>query len=109
MKFKVLGKEWTIIIQENEDYAIQHGTDSLAITYLNDRIIYLSCAGNDEATIAHELVHAYCTEMCAGSMNGTYRQLEEFFAEFVSKHGKELLDLAKKLAHPNKRKRRRKK
>jgi hypothetical protein len=95
IKFKVLGKDWLLRPMQKRRYAKKHGKDSVAITRTDKRIVYLSPYGRDLETITHELVHCYRYEMCLESMiEITVDDMEEYYAEFISKFGHEILDLA---------------
>lgn len=95
--FKVLSKNWTIRLLDKTRYAKKHGTDSLAITHVQKRRIDLSPKGRDLDTITHELVHAYLSELCVHSCDLDDENLEEIFAELLSRRGQEMLNLAKRL------------
>jgi len=96
--FPVLGKHWHLRPMLKKKYAKKHGKDSVAITRTDKRIVYLSPYGRDLETITHELVHCYRYEMCLDSMTEiTVDDMEEFWAEFISKFGHEILDLAEEL------------
>ncbi len=95
--FKVLTKAWRLRILDKKTYAKKHGTDSLAITHVQKRRIDLSPKGLDKDTIIHELVHAYLAELCVHSCDLDDDNLEEIFAELMSRRGAELLRLADRL------------
>lgn len=96
--FRVLNKAWTLKCMRQKKYDAKKGrANSVAITYVHKRRIYLSPRGRDRETIVHELCHAYLSEMCVHSADLTAHDVEEFFAELFSKRGKELLSLADRL------------
>lgn len=97
INFKVLTKPWRIRLLDKERYAKKHGTDSLAITHVQKRRIDLSPRGHDRDTIIHELVHAYLAELCVHSCDLDDDNLEEIFAELLSRRGLEMLRLADRL------------
>lgn len=97
LKFQVLGKTWTMHSRSRKDYKRQNGNDSVAITNMNKRRIDISPDGIDKETIIHELLHAYMAELCIGSADLDNDNLEEIFAELLSKRGHELLKLASSL------------
>ena len=97
IRFEVLSKVWTLRVLKRKKYTRKNGNDSVAITHLNKRRIDLGPGGDDLETIIHELVHAYLTELCTKSALLDDVQLEEIFAELMSKRGREMLDLADKL------------
>lgn len=94
VEFQVLGKDWVMRIMKKKKYRKVNGTDSCAITYINKRRIDIGPAGMDKETITHELVHAYLAELCVKSSDLDDDNLEEIFAELMSKRGREMLDLA---------------
>lgn len=93
--FKVLNKPWKLIVLDNKRYVRKHGDDSVAITDVTDREIFLAPKGKNYETIAHELLHAYYVELCLHSATEINKDdCEEIFAEFLAKFGKEALALA---------------
>ena len=97
LKFKVLGKWWRIRKMTKKQYRKKHGEDSIAITVMHKRRIDISPRGMDLDTICHELVHVYTDEMCVRSMDFTLHDMEEFYAELLSKRGLEIIRQAEKL------------
>lgn len=95
--FEILGKTWTMRVLKRAKYTRKNGDDSVAVTHTTKRKIDLAPDGRDLETITHELVHAYLTEMCTKSADLEDDQLEEVFAELMSKRGREMLDLADSL------------
>lgn len=94
INFEIMGKSWTLRVLKKKKYHKKNGTDSVAITYINKRRIDLGPDGVDLETIIHELTHAYLTEICTKSALLDDEQMEEIFAELMSKRGREMLDLA---------------
>lgn len=97
IEFKILSKPWTLRVLPKSKYKKKHGIDSIGITDANKRRIDISPFGTDKETIIHELVHAYFAELCLHSTDLDNDNLEEVFAELLSKRGLELLKLADKL------------
>lgn len=97
VRFDVMGKKWRAFVLTTRDYRKKCGKDSVAITRIDKRRIYLSPEGVNKETIIHELVHAYLEELCTSSTNMDAEDLEEVFAELVAKRGRELLDLGRYL------------
>lgn len=98
LKFEILGKRWQLKVLSAKKYVNKHGYDSLAVTLGWKRKIFVHGEGVDKETLIHELLHAYLHEMCFKSSTGiTADDLEEIFCEFMSKWGRELLDLADSL------------
>ncbi len=105
IKFTVLGKRWELrLMTDQEYYRKRHRWDTLAVTYTTKRRIHFSPDGLDRETIVHELLHAYLAEMCTYSASLDKDQLEEVFAELISKRGYELLQQADALHGHIKRK-----
>lgn len=97
INFEILSKKWVLKVLKRKKYKKKNGVDSVAITYGWKRRIDVNIGVSLEDLI-HELVHAYLYEMCLGSINDmTTDDLEEVFAELMSKRGQELLDLAANL------------
>ena len=94
LKFNILGKSWTIEVLTKKRYKRKHGKDSVGITTPDKRKIEISPYGFDRETVIHELVHAYIAEMCLHSCDLDDDNLEEVFAELMSKRGFELLALS---------------
>ncbi len=94
LQFSVLSKKWTMRLLDRKRYNKKHGNDSLAITHVQKRRIDLSPKGMDLATITHELVHAYLAELCVHSCDLDDENLEEIFAELLSRRGREMLTKA---------------
>lgn len=98
IKFKILGKSWTLKLLELKKFEKKHGPEIVGITLATERKINLSPAGFDLETIVHELVHAYIREMCLSTTSDiNQNDWEEICAELMAKRGRELLDLADKL------------
>lgn len=98
INFTILGKKWKLRVLSKKKYLSKNGEDSIAITMMYKRQMDIHPSGIDNETLIHELVHAYLSEMCLSSTNKmTLADLEEVFAELMSKRGQELLDLASKL------------
>lgn len=94
--FPVLGKSWRAKVLGKRAFQKKFTDDCVAITDMDKRKIWFYIT--DLETVVHELVHAYLHELCvsrAGIEDVT--ALEEVFAEFMAKHGRECLDLADQL------------
>lgn len=98
--FNVMGKPWTLRLLSKSEFKKRHGSDgALAISNDLRKYIDLSPYGVDLETINHELVHAYVHELCLTSTNDLqFSDVEEIFAELISKRGEELLSLGKELS-----------
>lgn len=98
IKFRVMGKKWSLKVPPSKRYKKKHGTDSVAMTMCYKRQIDLHPKGTDLETIVHELVHAYAGEMCLKSTNKIKKyDWEEIYAEMLAKRGREILSLAGRL------------
>lgn len=97
IQFEIMGKSWVLRLPKRRRYTASNGSDSVAVTKGNKRVIDLGPHGRDLETIVHELVHAYLAEMCLHSADIDPIALEEIVADMVSKRGRELLDLGDKL------------
>lgn len=98
VKFKVIGKSWTLRVLDSAHYDKKKARKgSVAITYSHKRRIDLSPDGMDVETITHEIYHSYCHELCISSSRLDVDAMEEFCAELISKRGQEIIDLGKLL------------
>lgn len=97
IQFKILGKDWTVLLLKKKKYKNKYGNDSVAICHTTKRRIDLGPNGRDLETIVHEMVHAYLAECCTHSADLDDDALEEIFAELMAKRGKELLALCDEL------------
>lgn len=104
MKFRIIGKKWKLKVLSDKQYIKKNGPGSVGITHLTKRQIHLSSEGTDKETIIHELLHAYMAELCNYTADLEEDQLEEVFAEILSKRGYEMLCLAEDLFWKVKRK-----
>lgn len=95
--FKILGKNWSLRLLSKAQYIKIHGNDSIATTQRYRRIIDLGPEGTSKDTISHELVHAYIVELCLYSADFDNENLEEVFAELLSRRGRELLKTTDRL------------
>lgn len=94
INFDILGKKWQVRVLKRKKYMKKNGRDSVAITDIDKRRIDISPYGMNLETVVHELLHAYLGEMCTRSADFDDDALEEIFAEFMAKRGRELLDVA---------------
>lgn len=94
----ICGHKWILLFMPQANYESRHGSDSQGVTTSDNRRIYISEEGASYETIVHELVHAYMAELCVSSTTRlTKNDLEEVYCELMSRHGKQLLRLARKL------------
>lgn len=92
--FKILGKDWKLLLVAKKRFKNKGCSDTIAYTSGDDRKIFLGSQGKGIETIRHELVHAFLAELCLGSTDLDNDNLEEIYADFMAKRGRELLDLA---------------
>jgi hypothetical protein len=97
IKFSILGKPWKLRTLGKKEYSKKHGGDSIAITHVHKRYIDLSPKGTDRATIIHECVHAWLSEICTHSADLDEQCSEEIFAELMAKFGYQILAQAEDL------------
>lgn len=93
----MLNKPWIAVILSNKKYDKKYKDGSLASTEGWKRRLFFSKLGVDRETVTHELVHAYLTEMCSDSCKLNVSNLEEIYAELLSKRGYELLTLSESI------------
>ncbi len=89
-RINIRGKRWTINLQLDNEFEEQHGKETWAITYGEERTIYFRPSHIDLPTIIHELFHAYCKELFLNSANLDIDQHEEVIAEFLGDYLSEL-------------------
>lgn len=98
-KFTILGKKWILKALDKKAYKKKNGKDSVGMTYIHKRKIYVRPGSQLRETLVHELVHAYLAELCVYSADITGDALEEVFCDLLAKFGKEILELAASLDH----------
>jgi hypothetical protein len=81
---KINSEIWKVIVLEPKDFEKVVGSDSDAITYLNDREIIFKFDKLDYKTIAHEICHVYYSYSNTDRIGLDSIQYEEFISEFVS-------------------------
>jgi hypothetical protein len=94
LKVRIKGLEWTIFGQSNASYVREHGKDSGAITYPQDREIYFNTNHFTPGYVRHELLHAFVSSCGTNSSSLTADQVEELCAEIVEEHYYEIGDIA---------------
>ena len=80
-----------------EKFEKKCGPGTAAITIGETRCIIFSEDSVDLATVIHECVHAYYSDLCVGSADLTSDQIEEVFAEMFSQYGDEIIKQSRKL------------
>lgn len=96
LKFKILGRTWTLKIYTKRKYQKKCGVDSVACCKGWKRTLCLSPAGFRIETIYHEIFHAYLHEATGGLILDV-DTLEEVMCEVMAKRGAEFLKLGRKL------------
>lgn len=93
----IKGIQWVFYAQSNAAYIRNHGSDSGAITYPNDREIYFNISSLAPEYVRHEVFHAYIASSSTGSANLDAFQMEELCAELYGDHGPEMDVLVDKI------------
>jgi hypothetical protein len=95
MRFKVVNKKWTAKFMTRKRFEKKY-PGCRAITIIHKKQVVFCADDCVKEDIAHELTHAYMDELCAGDPVRLKRdQLEEHFAELISKHGETLIQQTK--------------
>lgn len=90
-EIKVLGKRWVVYYCPKKYYKKKCGNDSVGLADIETKEIFLLIKTLSSEVVAHELTHAYLSELCLGRTDLDPHQLEEVFAEMVGKYGKVLV------------------
>lgn len=93
-RFKVLGHSWIAYYLPAKEFRTRYGVDYVGMAECEDRELFLLTKGLKAGTIAHELHHAYVSELCLDSANLSGDQMEEACAELLSKYGATILKQA---------------
>jgi hypothetical protein len=97
MKFKVINKRWTAKFMSRKRFEKKY-PGCRAITIIHRKQVVFCIGDCVKEDIAHELVHAYMDELCVGDPVDLKRsQIEEHFAELISKHGEMLIAQAREI------------
>lgn len=97
LKILIKGVEWTVYVQPNLSYIRQHGNDSGAITYINDKDIFFNSDHVNTGYIRHELTHAFVASSGINSSSLDQDQFEELFCEIVEEHYHDIGSLTDKI------------
>lgn len=87
LKIQIKGLDWTVFGQSNKSYARAHGSDSAAITDINEREIYFNLDHFTTSYCRHEIFHAFLASSGTSSSSLTADQVEELAAETYGDHG----------------------
>lgn len=102
-KFTILGHPWVVYYCTERYYKRKNGKDSVGITHLDSREIYVRAKHLSRETVVHELTHAYFAELCTHSADITSDALEEIFCDLMAKYGSRLLRQADKIMSTHKK------
>jgi hypothetical protein len=91
MKINILGTEWKIKVLADSTFRRKHGNYCAGVTIPEDRIIEIRKSDFTFETIAHEVCHAYMTNLTLIELNPNPDQIEEFVCEIVAKHSPAIL------------------
>ena len=95
-KVKVLGKTWIVQVRSEKSLQKEH-PDCHAVGLLDVRKILVRRTSLNYIVIAHELTHAWLSEMSYYELDLDDRQIEEFFCELVAKYSEQIIKDAKEL------------
>lgn len=90
MTLTIKGLEWKIFVQSPAVYKREHGNDSAAITYPEDREIYFCTDRVKFGLCLHEIGHALVWSSGTTSAQITAHQMEELIWELMEEHYFEL-------------------
>lgn len=99
LSVKIKDVEWTVYSQSNSAYIRQHGNDSGAITYTQDREVYFNKNSFLTDYVRHELMHMYVSSANVVSSSLTADQMEELICELYGEHGPEMDKLVDKIVN----------
>ncbi len=86
-KIRIKDIEWTVKLQNDEEYFNMHEDDSLALTNRNELVVYFRESAVVKRIVTHELMHVYVASCCVGSTtNTTIDDAEEICAEIIEYH-----------------------
>ncbi len=94
IKFKVVDQTWKAYVRSERAHYKQFG-DCHGIAFPEDRKIHIRRSSANLATIIHEIVHAYQSELSFWELQLDEDQVEEWFCELFAKYGETILKDAK--------------
>lgn len=98
MKLKIKDIPWRIRLFSNEVYEKEHGHDSVAMCVKHLKELHFQTKDISEATIRHEVFHAFVESCCLGSTdNISGDDMEEIGAEIVGYHASDICIISKKI------------
>lgn len=97
MTLTIKGLDWKIYVQTPSAYKRQHGSDSAAITYYDDREVFFKTDHLKFGSCMHELLHAlvYSSGTISTGMSGD--QMEELILGLLEEHYFEIGDWTRKV------------
>jgi hypothetical protein len=95
---KVIEKNWKVLVRSDR-WLEKAYPETHAIAILDDRKIYVRRSSLNAETLIHELVHAYQYELSFYELQLDDDQIEEWYAELISKFGQRMIDDAKRLVN----------
>ena len=93
-RIRINEETWTYRLLPDAEYNELHGTDSQAITDLEERTIDVAERGFNLNTMIHETFHAYKSYLCLDSAEMDNSAVEEIFASFFGKNSFKILEKA---------------
>lgn len=94
----VIGKKWKVVARSDRWHDREY-PETHAIAVLDDRKIFVRRSSLNAETLIHELVHAYQYELSFYELQLDDDQIEEWFAELISKYAQTMIDDAKRLVN----------
>jgi hypothetical protein len=91
-KYNILGEYWEIQLLKPESYIALHGDDSLAITDIDDKIVYFRTDELHYKNIVHEINHTYLESQIKERKLPEETDAEEFFCNFNGKYAKQIVE-----------------
>lgn len=96
--FSVRGIKWSAqIFIPSEFYKLEGAAGADALSDEETRTIYLKTTELTQISLRHEVVHAYATSFHLTSADITGKQMEEVFAEWISRHIEEYISTCDRL------------
>lgn len=86
LTLNIKGLEWKIYVQTPAAYKRKHGSDSAAITYYEDKVIYFRTDHVKYGSCLHELGHALVYSSGTTSAQVSSSQMEEHIWELLEEH-----------------------
>lgn len=103
-KFEIVNYTWKIWFLTPAEFAGACGSDSVAETDIESRMIRFNTDDCTIETIRHELVHAYVVMFNFVELDLDEDQTEEFYCELFGKYGEVICKQARKLFKLNQKK-----